>query len=562
MIRRRYDVTALDRRRSRGPRRLAALRTASALSFITLLLMLLVPAPLRVTAGAVELFPATDVVLVVDVSAGMGLPTELPSDFPNRERYTREIAQLLEAFHNLQSTSSPGASPTPAPSVWERAKGVADAGRWLAELTAFQRDVESYSKDQQIDAASLTRLASEQQAVRRVLNVLAASSQADGTTSRVGLVAYAANIVTTVPLSDDQDAVLRALSAQTADSGTADLTVGLTAAIEQFSRATSVTKATKQIVLMSGSPAVPDARLDQVAGLARQRGIAVDTIGVGPSATTVGQEALVSVARATGGGYLFASSRDAVSAATVGLRSYANSNVLSRGLGAAVQGQALREKVVVPSGSNVLRVTISELDSVGASSTARGTTALPTADRARATAALPTAPASPRALEVGLIDPSGARIAMPEGSSNRVVIGSEEVISVPTPGSGEWQVEVRLDPAATSTKVPLAWVAAVDGASASRPIDLAPPGAGAAAPPPSKLADDPRVQVALWIVSAVLAVMAIVLLALSVRGLTRSSASTPLGCAFGCLAPLLLILLAAVWAFVRFFDLFAALLRR
>lgn len=509
------------------------------------------------TGRAAAPFPSTDVVLVVDVSAGMGLPTELPADFPNRDRYRREIAQLLEIFNSLEKAGSAGVTPTTQPSLTDRAKTVVETSRWLAELAAFQRDVERYTETRQIDADSLTRITSEKQALRRTLDVLSAANQADGTTSRVGLVAYSSSIVRSVPLGNDQRAVREAVENLATSSDSADVALGLQRAVSLFPRGGTPSSGKRQIILLSGSPATPGTQLDAVVAAAGQQNIAIDTVGVGPSAASVGQDTLVSLAQRTGGGYVFAAERDVVAAATVGFRAYATSNVLSRAMGSAERGKAMRETVTVPPNANSLRVTVSNLRE---DDTARATTALPTADRARATAALPTSSTAPRELQLVLIDPDGVRHPVPEGTPNGVVSGPETIVTIAAPRPGPWQVELGVAPSAPTAVVPYALTGAVEGTSTQRPLDLAPPGAGDAPPPPSKLADDRRVQAVLWFATLFVVILTIVLLILSVRGLTRPRASTPLGCAFGCLIPILLGLLGLAWVVVRFYDLFRAFL--
>lgn len=545
------------RRRAYRARRRWNVPAATLAGLVTLLAWsLLSPLWLAISRAAAP-FPPTDVVLVVDVSAGMALPTELPADFPNRERYRGEIAQLLELFNSRESAASGSVTPTTPPSLTDRAKTVVETSRWLAELAAFQRDVERYTENREIDADSLTRLTSEKQAVRRTLDVLSAASQADGTSSRVGLVAYSSGIVTSVPLSNNQRTVREVIDKLSTSSDSADVAIGLQRAINLFPRGATPGSGKRQIILLSGSPATQSAQLDAAVAAAGQQNIAIDTVGVGPSAATVGQETLVSVARQTGGGYIFAPERDVVAAATVGFRAYATSNVVSRTMGSAERGKAVRETVTVPPNANSLRVTVSNLRE---DDTARATTALPTADRARATAALPTTPTSPRELQLVLVDPDGVRHPVPEGTPNGVVSGPETIITIAAPRPGPWQVELGVAPSAPASVVPYAMTGAVDGTSAQRPLDLAPPGAGDAPPPPGKLAGDRRVQVALWFATLVVAILTIVLLVLTVRGLTRPRASTPLGCAFGCLIPVLLGLLALAWAVVRFYDLFRAFL--
>lgn len=538
-------------------RRRRNLPTATLVGLVALLAWSVLSSLWPATGRAAAPFPPTEIVLVVDVSAGMALPTELPADFPNRERYRREIAQLLEVFYARESAASGSVTPAPLPSLTDRAKSVVDTSRWLAELASFQRDVASYTQNRQIDADSLTRLTSEKQAVRRMLDVLSAASQADGTSSRVGLVAYPSGIITSVPVSDDRGAVRDAVDQLSTSSDSADVAVALREAISLFPSDVTPGSGKRQIILFSGSPATPSAALDTAVAVAGQQNIAIDTVGVGPSAASVGQDTMVSMARRTGGGYVFAPDREVVAAATVGFRAYATSNVLSRAMGNAERGKVVRETVTVPPNANSLRVTVSNLRE---DDTARATTALPTADRARATAALPTTPTSPRELQLVLVDPDGVRHPMPEGTPNGVISGPETLLTIAAPRPGPWQVELGVAPSAPASVVPYAMTGAVDGASAQRPLDLAPPGAGEAPPPPSKLADDRRVQAALWFATLVVAILTIVLLVLTVRGLTRPRASRPLGCAFGCLIPVLLGLLALAWAIVRFYDLVRAFL--
>jgi hypothetical protein len=191
-------------------------------------------------------------------------------------------------------------------------------------------------------------------------------------------------------------------------------------------------------------------------------------------------------------------------------------------------------------------VTVSDVRSAG------GVTGAPAPGSGTGAAgATPTArPAGPGIVAV-LVDPTGQSHGSDDPALQRVSVGGQTLLTLASPAPGAWHVELSAPPDAVDPALPYALTGAVDGTSDARPIDLAPAGAGA---PPRAAADDPRVRLALWVATGVLAAAILLALILALRGWTRPGTSRAGGCAAGCLVPLLLLLLGGVWAVVRFAD--------
>lgn len=470
-------------------------------ALLALLLGALGPGPAAAAPPAAAAFPATDVVLVLDVSGSMELLAEIPEDFPHREEYRESLRQLTGFLENRAQKRSIG-----------EVVGGARSGVRLAQL---QTDIETYFQNHSIDPKTQSRLAAARRAANSYLDLLELNKRLYGADDRVSLVTFESALGVNQPLTGDFGAVRATLDGLEPLGGT-NTGAGIEAALDRLGAPADGRK--QQIILLTDGFTNEGLGNEQIlegpARRASERGIPIYTIGFGLLPLTVDGRFLGDLARATGGAYHFADSPQALNATLAAYQGYRTGQVLARFEGSVSQGQSL----------------------------AAGTVTVPN-DRQSLRMSLTTTPGNE--VDLTLVGPGGRELNRADPNVSLQRQGAVTLLTVANPQPGPWKALVngrKLSRA--NVPAPYAIAASTEGESKDLPI--------AAAAEQERGPD--RWRPYLIGGSAVAGALALLFLVLTLRGLFSRRASTAGGCFSGCLTVLLVVAIGLGWGGYYFWN--------
>jgi Mg-chelatase subunit ChlD len=436
---------------------------------------------------------ATDVVLVVDTSDSMAFPSEIPQDFPNREKYRRLIAELISTLEKSDDERT-----------------VRDLIAFLdatVQLSQLGNDIDQYLQTHDITLDDLSRLTTARTALNAYLDLVELNRQSGGQ-DRISLVTFGSTAATGRPLGTDVAATRRALDGLATGGGT-NIGAGLDAALDQLNQNPPPPGARQQIILVTGGFPTEGMSAEQIlsgpAATAKSRNIPIYTVGLGIIPQIVDGEFLADLAGATGGAYLFADSPDQLAGTLLTYQGYSSSRVLAKYDGEIAAGQSLKAGTVrVPSGSQSLRM---------AYHSGAGTS-----------------------LDMTLTQPGGKVLTKADLSTSLKKQGDTTIVTIDNPPSGDWSVSLaRADNGTDSTHYTL--TASTEGQTTALPIALV-----------SRLSESSEGwRPALVLATVVIGAVGIFYIFLTFRGLFSRNASTLGGCCSGCFTVLFALLLAIGW---------------
>lgn len=470
-------------------------------ALLALLLGALGPGPAAAAPSTAAAFPATDVVLVLDVSGSMEVLAEIPEDFPHREEYRENLRQLTGFVENRSQKRSIG-----------EVVGGVRSGVNLAQL---QTDIDTYFQTHSIDPKTQSRLAAARRAANSYLDLLELNQRLYGTDDRVSIVTFASTLGVNQPLTNDFGA-LRATLNRLEPLGGTNMGAGIEAALGRLGAPADGRK--QQIILLTDGFTNEGLANEQIlegpARRASARGVPIYTIGFGLLPLTVDGQFLGDLAKATGGAYHFADSPQALNATLAAYQSYRTGQVLARFEGSVSQGQDLTAgTVTVPDGRQSMRMSLT------------------------------TTPGNE--LDLTLVGPGGRELSRADPNVSLQRQGAVTLLTVTNPQPGPWKVLVN-GRKLNKVAVPAPYAIAVSTEGESKDLPIATAAAQERGPD--------RWRPYLLGGSAVAGALALLFLVLTFRGLFSRRASTAGGCFSGCLTVLLVLAIGLGWGGYYFWN--------
>jgi hypothetical protein len=437
---------------------------------------------------------STDVVLVVDTSDSMLIPSDIPPDFPNREEYRRTVALLLTTLEKSDDERT--------------VRDVINLLDASVQLSRLQGDINQYLQNRNLTLDDLSRLNTAQAALQGYLDLVELSRQSGGN-DRVSLVTFGSTASTAQPLGTDVAATRRALDGLTTGGGT-NIGAGLQAALDQFARNPAQPGTRQQIILVTGGYTSEGLTNEQIlsgpAATAKSRNIPIYTVGLGLIPQIVEGAFLADLASATGGAYLFADTPDKLAGTLLTYQSYNTSRILAKHEGEIRAGQSLRTGAVeVPSGSQSLRMAYRSGAGTG--------------------------------LDISLTQPGGRVLTKNDFATSLKKQGDTTVLTIDNPPPGRWEISLaRSDSGQDTTRYTL--TAATEGQTTQLPIALV-----------ARLYETAEGwRPTLILATVVSAIVGLFFIFLTFRGFGSRNASTAGGCFSGCFTIIIVLLIAVGWA--------------
>lgn len=460
---------------------------------VTGLLLALWLAGVVLPASVGAAIASTDVVIVVDTSDSMAFPSDIPQDFPNRDKYRRAVAQLVSTLEKSDDERT-----------------VRDLITFLdatQQLSSLSDDIDSYLQTHNLVLEDLSRLSTARTALKGYLDLVELNRQSGGN-DRVSLVTFDSTATTNRSLGSDVAGTRTALDGLATGGGT-NIGAGLQAALDVFAQNPAPAGTRQQIVLVTGGFATEGLSSEQIlsgpAATAKSRNIPIYTVGLGLIPQIVQGDFLADLASATGGAYVFADSPESLAGSLLTYQGYSSSKVLAKYDGEIRSGQNLRAgSVEVPSGSQSLRMTYRS----GA-----GTS-----------------------MDISMTQPGGKVLTKADLSTSLKKQGDTTVVTINNPPPGRWDINLaRADSGPDSTRYTL--TASTEGTTTALPIALV-----------SRVYESSEGwRPTLIFGTVVIVVVGIFYIYLTFRGLFNRNASTLGGCCSGCFTVLFALMIAVGW---------------